>query len=438
MTLPATWDGATESAVEAPVSAAPWWARAGDPAIDAFVAAAGSGHPTIDAMLARVEEARAEAGLVAAGSRPSMDLGAAARRGRSAGDIGDPAPAGTALSATVTFRWELDIAGRLRASTEAAQQRLAAREADAVHARLLLQHQVVAATLGLRACRAAEQLHEEVMTSRRRSLDALRMRWKAGVVPLVDVQAALNQLGLSAVDLAGQQQACTALVHQLVALTGLPPGEVRSRIASTLPGSAWPDVALPRPATVLLAHPTVHAAVREMNAAWSDIGAARAARWPRLSLEAGLSRTWLRASGASQGFTPWSIAPALLAPLLDGGAGAAGVSVAEARYRGAVARVESALRQARTDVEDALAAVESAQRRSEAATEALAAAQDVWQAAELRFDAGAIAPLALEEARRQFVAARLAALAATRDRGLAWAALVGASGDAAWLDGATA
>ena len=189
---------------------------------------------------------------------------------------------------------------------------------------------------------------------------------------------------------------------------------------------------------MLLAHPTVAAAGRETNAAWSDITAARAARWPSLSLEAGLSRTWLRAGGASQAGAPWSIAPALLAPLLDGGARAAGVAAAQARYRGAVAQVESALREARREVEDALAAVASAQRRSQASTEALVAARVVWQAAELRFEAGAIASLALEDARRQFVAARLAALAAERDRGLAWAALVGASGDAAWLDGATA
>lgn len=436
--LPSTWDGANAFADETPASARPWWARAGDPAIDALVAAAESGHPSIDAVLARVDEARAEAGGVAAASRPTLGLGAAAQRGRSAGDIGEPAPTGTALSATVTFRWELDIAGRVRASAQAAQQRLAAREADAAHARLLLQHQVVAATLALRACRMAEQLHEDVLASRRSSFDALRVRWKAGLVPLVEVRAELGRLGLAAVELASQQQACSGFVHQLVALTGLEPEQVRVRVAPTLAGSAWPEVVLPRPATVLLAHPSVHAAVREMNAAWSDIGAARAARWPRLSLEAGLSRTWLRAGGASQAFTPWSIAPALLAPLLDGGAGAAGVSAARARYRGAVARVESTLRQARAEVEDALAAVESAQRRSEASATALAAASEVWRVAELRREVGAIAPLELEEARRQFIAARLAALQATRDRGLAWAALVGASGDAAWVDGATA
>lgn len=445
--LPSAWDTPPDrpSPQAAAVDAtATWWMRTADTAIASFVAAAEAGHPTVEAALARIDEARAGVGTASATGKPTLAFQASAARVRTQGDSGDAAAVlGRSGSAGLSLGWELDLAGRIRAATTAAQQRLAAQQADADNTRLMLSHDVVASALSLRGCRASVRLQEASAASRRATLEVLRGRVQAGLVAKVDIEREAGRLALVQVELAAQREACARLNHQLATLTGLSPAEIRRRLDDTEPAhgdevlahslDAWPHATMPLPATVLLKHPAVVHATREMDAAWADIAEARASRWPRLALEAQLSRQWLSATGSSQWFTPWSIGPALVATLLDGRAGRARVTAAQARYRGAVAGVELSLRQAVEDVENGLAAVAFANERASGSLESLAAAREVWRVTRARLGSGQLSHLELEDARRQFLAAQLAAVAAARDRSLAWAALVRASGHAGLL-----
>jgi outer membrane protein TolC len=181
------------------------------------------------------------------------------------------------------------------------------------------------------------------------------------------------------------------------------------------------------PATVLLAHPVVVAAEHEAAARWSDIGVARAQRLPQIDLTALLTGQWLRALGTSAHFDTWSAGASLAGPLFDGGAGAANVRGAEARYRQALANLRSVLRSTAQDIEDALAAQSAAEERTVTAAQELDAAQMTLHANEERWRVGAISMFELQIARRQLTNANEDAIAAVRDRAIAWVNLVRAS-----------
>lgn len=155
----------------------------------------------------------------------------------------------------------------------------------------------------------------------------------------------------------------------------------------------------------------------EAAAAWAEIGVARGNRLPRLDLAAVLTGQWIRAAGSTLNLTTWSVGPALTGTQFDGGAGAANVCAAQARYRHAVARLQGTLRTTVEDVESVLAARASAQDRTVSASEA-----------------AAISLFELEDSRRQFASAEDAEISAWRDRAQAWMALVKATGGAVTLN----
>ncbi len=337
--------------------------------------------------------------------------------------------------------------GRLRESTQAARSRLQARDADAADARLSVAAQVADSVLVLRASDLLLRVRDADIASRENELAIIRTRVRLGSIAPADAAAAESNLAAVRIDRIAQEQLSRQTIDALVALSGLPAAEVRSivsapltaeGIASVAPAYASDDLAalMPSaplavpglPATVLLAHPVVVAAEREVSARWSEIGVARAERLPRLDLTAVLTGQWISALGTSTSFVTGSAGAGLSGPLIDGGAARAEIIRAEASYREAVARLDVTLRQAVRDIEDGLAAQDSAVRRVEAARVAVSAARLTLRGSEARRRAGAIGAFELEDSRRQLNRAQESAIGAARDRAQAWVELIRRSG----------
>lgn len=235
------------------------------------------------------------------------------------------------------------------------------------------------------------------------------------------VATAQSNLALARADRIAQQKTCLRVVDALIALSGVPASAI-SALLPPLQPTAAPDIAAVMPfappltpalpATVLLAHPGVVAAEREAAARWSEIAVKRAERLPRIDLAGILTGQWLRVLGSSSSFGTNSLGLDLSAPLLDNGAGRANVRVADADYRGSVATLAFALGTAVRDIEDALAAQQSAVERVEASRHAVEAARFTFWANEARWRAGAIALFELEDSRRQFNRAQESAITA--------------------------
>nr|WP_242431973.1 efflux transporter outer membrane subunit [Burkholderia ambifaria] len=435
-------DGWSVAAVDEPIHTQPvpdgWWRSLGDPAINTLTDAALADNPSLTEAVTRIDEARATVGINAAAAAPSLTASASATRAQQqnfatsdATALSNSASIGPALS------WEIDLFGRIRNSVNAAQNRLDARTADAVSARLSLAADVANGVLSLRACDNSRRVLADDIASREKTLALTRLRADTGFAPPSDRARALSGIATVRTNLASQQEQCARQVNSLVTLTGRDAATVRREVIG--PGTAVgfmpkaPATAPQLPATVLAAHPGVMSADREAAAAWADIGVARANRLPRLNLAAALAGQWIWAAGSSLNFATWSVGPALTGTLFDGGAGAANVSAAQARYRRAVATLQGTVRSTVEDVENALAAQASAHSRTVSASDAVDAAHTTLVAAEDQWKTGAISLFELEDSRRQFSSAQDAEISARRDQAQAWVALVKATGGAITL-----
>lgn len=405
-----------------------WWTQLNDAGLDQLVAAGLDDNPTLAQAAARLDQARAALVVQDAARRPTLSANAAAQSARDRVGAGEAAINQSSASIGLGLAWELDLWGRVRQGAAAARHRLAAGEAEAQAARLSMIGEIVDAALALRACDAIVVLRDADIASRQTELAVTQARLAAGGVPPVTVATALGDLAAARTARIAQDEACQRRVNALAALTGLEGGEIRRRLSPGVPITAPPPFAPALPATVLLGHPTVIAAEREVAARWSEIGVARAERLPRVDLAAALGGQWLRALGSSASSGARSAGLGLVFPLLDGGAGAARVRGAQARYSEAAAGLTLTVRTLARDVEDALTAQQSAQARLEVSRDALMASTYALRANEARWRAGAVAQVELEASRRQYTQAQESAVTAAADQARAWALLVRTTG----------
>jgi multidrug efflux system outer membrane protein len=426
-----------------------WWTLLQDPAVDALIASAFADNPTLGQALARVDQAKAAAGIASAQQLPGIRGNANATRAQIANTTGignSKTILESSASTGATLSWEIDLWGHVRESVTAAQRRLDARTADAQGARLSLAAQVANTSISLRACYFFLAVRDADIVSRETELALTRKRRAVGyIAPSAEFIAQTNLANTRTARISQQEQ-CTHNVDALVALTGQPAadvrnllqpkpafaaanangGEVLEYVAHVLPAPPALQTALP--ATVLREHPSLVSAERSLAAAWSDIGVARAARLPTISLGAILTGQWLRAAGTSVALGTWSAGPAMTVPLFDGGAGAANVDAATGRYREAAAALQANVRTVVQNVEDALASQTSAQQRVESSQDAVDAAQLSFRASEAQWHAGSINMFALEDVRRQRQTAEENFISAKRDQVQAWINLMQATG----------
>lgn len=457
---PAQWSNASSSIWEIPPAEERWWTRLDDPAIDMLMDAALSGNPTLGEALARVDQARAILASSRGARLPRADVSGGISYGEQ--NLGTTGGANTvnatAASITPSLSWELDLWGRVRKTVRAAQSRLDARTADAYDARLSVAAQLASGVLRLRACNYALGVRMEDIASRTKELELMRTRLSFGNAAPVDVASARSNLASAQTDRISQKEQCTRELDALVAISGVdaetirpllpePPAPVEGGISGFRAGPAAeiaevipaaPPMRPVLPATVLLNHPSVVAAEREAAARWSEIGVAQAERLPRFDLVAMLTGQWIRALGTTTDLTTWSAGLQMSGTVFDGGAGAANVRNAEARYRESVATLQGAVRAAVQGIEDGLAAQISAEQRMATSREAASAARFALTANQARWRAGAISLFELEESRRQFNRAQESAIDAASDHATAWVELVRASGNAFDLSGMAA
>lgn len=178
---------------------------------------------------------------------------------------------------------------------------------------------------------------------------------------------------------------------------------------------------------MLASHPSVATAQREAAAAWSDIGAARASRYPRLNLGALLTGQWLRVGGQALNFSTWAAGPGVAGTIVDGGDAESQIDSAEARYRESAAKVVAVVRASAQHIDNALGATNFAQARAEPTQQALRVALLSLRITEVPWRSGATTLLMLEDARRQYSRAQSNAILAAKDRAQTWVGLVRAT-----------
>lgn len=384
--------------------------------------------------VAQVEQARAQYRIERSARLPNVDLGASGGRSRQPADIAGISQPITADSFDLDVgvsSFELDFWGRVRNLSDAARYSyLATVEAQRAF-RLSLIRQVAVAYMTLRENEERIALAERTLTARRESLEIARLRLDAGVTSSADYDQALTLLTDAQSQLAELRRTRAVAENLLVVLVGGPVD------LATLP----PPVPLAQqqmfdrldaglPSDLLINRPDVMQAENQLRAANANIGAARAAFFPRISLTgaAGYASTELDSLvGADR--SAWNYGLGVTLPLLDWGARQGQLDVSKAERDIAVATYQKAVQTAFQDVADALAGRRYIADQIVAQKRAVAAQERLAETARLRYANGIAIYLEVLDAERNLFAAQQSLLqlrgASLRNQAVLYVALGG-------------
>ncbi len=355
-----------------------WWEIFGDPQLSALIESIDISNQNVLLAEARFRQAQALAAQSRAALFPTLDANASITRSRSPTGLIGGTTAGRIIdnrSVALNSSWEIDLWGRLRRALESSAANAQASAADLAAARLSAQAELASNYFQLRVLDAQKQLLDDTVTAFDRSLELTRNRYAAGVAAKVDVVQAETQLKSTlaqAID-TGVQRA--QLEHAIAILIGRPPSEFS--IAPVPLAVTMPRVPLGLPSELLERRPDVAAAERRAAAANAQIGVAKAAYFPSLTLSAGGG---FRSANATDLFTApsrfWSIGPALAQSIFDAGLRSAQTEQAIAAYDATVAQYRQAVLAGFQEVEDNLAALRILEEEAKVQEDAVRAARE--------------------------------------------------------------
>ena len=359
LTAPAAYKESApwQPAAATPAPAGKWWEAFGDPALNGLEGRIDAGNFDLAAASARYEQAQALVRQARADLFPQIDLAASGERNR----LSANRPLSKGLASTQTDKvvggslgYELDLFGRVRNTIAAGRANAHAAAFDVEGVRLGLQSQLAATYFDLRGLDARILLLRQTVDSFQRAFDLTDTRHSGGIASGIDVSRAQAQLSsakseLSAVEIdrAKDEHAIAVLVGEAPATFSIPVADPQTRPPVIQPGL---------PSTLLERRPDVAAAERRVAAANAQIGVARAAFFPNVTLGGqggfeSIGGDWL---GAASSF--WALGPLQAAlTVFDGGRRAAQVRQARAQFDEAAANYRQTVLDAFREVEDDLA-----------------------------------------------------------------------------------
>lgn len=285
--------------------------------------------------------------------------------------------------------FDIDLFGRLRSLTHAEFQRYLATEAGARATRLTMVADIANAWLNYGADSSLLLIAQETATSAGKSVRLTKLRLDAGVAPRTDLDQAEQILAQAQSDLAQQRTAVAQDVNALQLLVGMPIAP--TLLPRSIDDAAGTIAALPAGVSsyVLLRRPDVLQAEYQLRAANADIGAARAALFPRITLTSllGFATTALTSLFTGGGFG-WQVGANAAYTVFQAGAGHANVRLTEAQRNAALATYQRAVQTAFRDVADALARRSTMDDQLAAAQRQQAAGADNYLLTEARYRAG--------------------------------------------------
>ncbi|HEX7761276.1 MAG TPA: efflux transporter outer membrane subunit [Caulobacteraceae bacterium] len=357
-----------------------------------------------------IAKARAQYGVQRAELFPAINANAAAQRSHTPASLSGTGSAldTTEYSASVGLAsYEVDLFGRIRSLNEAALQTFFATEENRRTAQISLIAEVATDYLTLAADQDQLQLAQSTVATREDSLRLTHSRFDAGAASELDVNQAQTLTEQARTDVAAaiarvdqDRNALRLVVGAEIPADLEPAGNLTAiQLRQDLPPGLPSDVLVRRPDVLSAEH-----ALKGQNA---DIGAARAAFFPRITLTGSAGTASPDLSGLfSGGSGAWSFAPQVSVPLFNGGANRANLNAARAGRDIAVAQYEKAIQTAFRDVADALAVQATIADRISSQERLVAAADSARRLSQARYDRGVDSYLTLLDAQRTLYAAQ--------------------------------
>lgn len=363
----------------------------------------------------RVEAARANLGITRSNQFPNFAAGGSVDFNRYSRDGATPIPAALLPSQNRTFgsaalqllSFEIDIWGRLRRATEASRARLLSAEETRKAVVTTLVSDVATAYLSLRELDYELEISLRTLQTREESLGLVRQRQTGGVSTRLDLRQAEQLVYTAAETIPLIRQRIEQEENQISLLLGENPGSV-ARGRNLTDQDFPPDVPPGLPSALLERRPDIRAAEQDLVAANAEIGVARAAYFPEVSLSGFLGGASTQLSSLFSGpHSAWNLAPQVAQPIFTAGRITSGVRLAQAERDHALVQYEKTIQTAFTEVSDALIAHQR-MRESREKQEALATAlEDRLRLAYLRYRGGVDTQLNALDADRDLFQAQL-------------------------------
>lgn len=401
--------GAEPAAAQGAAATVPWQDYFAEPRLRQLIEVALANNRDLRVAVLNIEQARATYQVRRADQYPGVGLAANATRGPSAsnGDLTNSFSVGLAISS-----WEIDFFGRIASLKEQALAQYLATEEGRNAAQVSLVAAVANGWLNLLADEELLELSRRTLASREESVRLTKMRLDAGVASELDFRQAESLTQAARATLAQQQRQRALDENALVLLLGQAlPDDVRASLAGSRLANAPAMAQLPAglPSELLTRRPDIRQAEQQLIAANANIGAARAAFFPRIALTAQAGTASNELSGlfksGSWGFT---IAPSLLLPIFDAGRNQANLEGAQASRSIALAQYEKAIQTAFREVSDALAGQATLGEQALAQQRQMEAESARLQLADLRYRNGVSSYLDLLDAQRSLFATQQA------------------------------
>lgn len=445
------WPGQADNAQPVTSAAGPialphWRAFFTDPTLQELIAVALANNRDLRVATLGIEQARAQLGLRRADQFPTVNAALTGSRTPSDGTIKSAYAGGLTLTA-----YELDFFGRVASLKEQAlAQYLATREA-AQAAQISLMATVAQGWLALLADEELLATSKQTLATREQSLKLIELKVKNGASSDLDLRLTQTLLESARATLAQQQRqraldenALTLLLGQALppaaraalaeqteeyaqtttavskastastastvsTVSTVPTAPARARVSGALASLRLADVPAGLPSELLTRRPDIRAAEQALIAANANMGAARAAFFPRISLTAGVGSASNELAGLfKDGSWGWTLAPQLLLPIFDAGRNQANLDASKVGRDIALAQYEKSIQSAFREVADALAARDTLALQLQATTALLRAESERARLTQLRFDAGAASQLDWLDAQRSLFSAQQA------------------------------
>lgn len=407
--VPQTWpQGAAYPAASGPETAAPpdWRATFTDARLQALIATALRENRSLRAAVADVAAARAQYDVQRASLLPTVNASGQATYARSpvpspsgglAGQESHGFTAGLGVSA-----YELDLFGRQRSLSNAAFEQYLATDEGRRAAQLAVVSEVASDYIALAADRALLQLAIQTQGSGQESLDLTQRRFQEGVSSELDVRQAQTVVEQARADVARYTAAAARDKNALDLAVGASVDDAQTAQTMEEVFAGLAEVPAGLKSDILLLRPDVLQAEHQLRAANANIGAARAAFFPSITLTGAVGQASTSLTGLfSSGVSTWSFIPAINLPIFDAGRNRANLRLTEAQRDAAVAQYEGAIQTAFRETADALADRAGTQRQLAAQQALVEASEAAFRLATARYQRGVDPYLTTLESQRQ-------------------------------------
>ena len=368
----------------------PYWRELGSDELNRVVETTLAQNLDLEAALHRIEQARAQAKVAGSALYPSID--ASAGTARNYQDLKNT----TAARGLGSISYEVDLWGKNRNQLAAANYRANATQYDRAALQLIIVADTITFYTQVLSLSERIRIAESNLKNAEEVLRITEARFREGSISGLEVsqqRVAVNNIR-AALTLLTEQRSTN--LNALAILLGQAPQNIQSP-RTDFSSLIMPEVNLAPPASLLTARPDIESAEASLRAANADIGVARAAFFPSLTLGADTS---IAAGFGGPAAAATSLAANILAPIFTGGRLTGNLEDVTARQKELAALYQKTVLTAFQEVEDALAALKSNNEQAVLSRQSVIESQNAYDIAKARFDAGAVDYLNLLETQR--------------------------------------